>query len=133
IAPTRATEHTVRRAFRPRRDRGRTGSATVATAPSGGPATVLIGSLAVRGPDRNGAWCASSRRTVPDRHGAPPRRGELAGYRPVNPGRIKAEMGDLRSVHHQNRSAGPPSRPPSVRARGVSAGQQVQDRAAGAL
>src|ERR1700722_17206679 len=97
MAATRASEPTVRKIFRAGRDRDRTAPAT---ATAGGSATVVIGPLAVRRPDRNDAWCTSSRRTVPDRHGTSPRRGELAGHAPVNPGPIKAEMGYLRSVHH---------------------------------
>ena len=102
MAATRATELAVRKTSRPRRDRGCPRSVIAAR----GSAMAVIGSLGVRRPDRNGACCASSRRTVPDRHGAPPWRGEPAGHVPVNPGHTKAEMAYLRSVHHQNRSVG---------------------------
>jgi hypothetical protein len=99
MAATRATDAAVRKSSRP-------GRARPVIAAAGGPATAVIGSRAVRRPVRNGACCASSRRTASARHGAPPWRGEPSGHAPVNPGHAKAEMSYLRSVYHQNRSAG---------------------------
>jgi hypothetical protein len=99
MAATRGTDAAVRKSSRP----GRAGPVIAA---AGGPATAVIGSRAVRRPVRNGACCASSRRTASARHGAPPWRGEPAGHAPVNPGHARAEMSYLRSVYHQNRSVG---------------------------
>src|SRR5712672_1302308 len=99
MAATRATEPAVRKISRPRRDAARPGSVIAA---AGGSAMTVIGSLAAGRPDRNGACCARSRRTVPDRDGVPLWRGEPADHAPVNPGHTKAEMGYLRSAHHQN-------------------------------